>query len=76
MIYHDLKEEFPMKTKRRYKDFDPPQEYLQNVLNTWTEFCYVNCGLAQAISDLLKINASLVDAVKVLAGELKQKENR
>ena len=68
-----------MQKKRRYKDFATPQEYLENVLNTWTEFCYVNCGLAQAISDLLQINSSLASTIKVLANELKiqeQKENR
>ena len=65
-----------MKRKRQYKDFDTPQEYLQNVLDTWTEFCYVNCGLAQAISDILKINYALVDAVNVLANELKNRNDR
>ena len=57
-----------MKKRRQYKDFETPQAYLENVLNTWTEFCYVNCGLAQ--------NAALVDAVKVLANELKKSEKR
>ena len=62
-----------MKKKRQYKDFDTPQEYLQHVLNTWTEFCYVNCGLAQAISDLLQINTALSQTVTLL---IKEKENR
>ena len=62
-----------MKKRRQYKDFDTAQEYLENVLNTWTEFCYVNCGLAQAISDLLQINASLTATIKTL---LEQKESR
>ena len=65
-----------MKRRRQYKDFDTPQEYLEYVLNTWTEFCYVNCGLAQAISDMLAQNAALVDAVKVLANELKNRNDR
>ena len=65
-----------MKKRRQYKDFETPQAYLENVLNTWTEFCYVNCGLAQAISDILAQNAALVDAVKVLANELKKSEKR
>ena len=65
-----------MKRKRQYKDFESPQAYLENVLNTWTEFCYVNCGLAQAISDLLAQNAALVDAVKVLANDLKNRNDR
>ena len=65
-----------MKRRRQYKDFDTPQEYLNHVLNTWTEFCYVNCGLAQAISDMLAQNAAHVDAVKVLANELKNRNDR
>ena len=64
-----------MKRKRQYKDFDTPQEYLTHVLNTWTEFCYVNCGLAQAISDLLQINTALSVTVKMLINEKEHKRN-
>ena len=45
--------------KKHYKDFLSPYDFLQNVLNTWTVFCEVNCGLAQAISDLLRENERL-----------------
>lgn len=44
-----------MRKRIRYKDTQSPQEFLTHVLNTWTEFCYVNCGVAQAISDLLNL---------------------
>ena len=64
----------PMKRRRQYKDFDTPQEYLNHVLNTWTEFCWHNAGLAQAISDLLAINAALAATVKVLVKEKEQKK--
>ena len=65
-----------MKKKRRYKDYDTAQEFLQNVLDNWTEFCWHNSGLAQAISDLLIINASLAKTVQVLLKEKEQKEDR
>ena len=60
--------------KRRYKDYDTAQEFLQNVLDNWTEFCWHNAGLAQAISDLLAINAALAATVKVLVKEKEQKK--
>ena len=48
-----------MRKKKRYTDFENPYEFLQNVFNTWTIFCEVNCGLANAISDLLRENERL-----------------
>ena len=65
-----------MKRRRQYKDFETPQEYLENVLNTWHEFCYVNCGLAQAIHDLLDINAALAKTVEAMTNANDKKKNR
>lgn len=45
--------------RKTYREARTTVEYLEHVLNTWTAFCEVNYGLAQAISDLLKENARL-----------------
>lgn len=45
--------------KKTYRNAESTTAYLEHVLNTWTTFCEVNYGLAQAISDLLRENARL-----------------
>ena len=65
-----------MKRKRQYKDFGSPKEYLCHVLNTWTEFCYVNCGLAQAISDLINEYTSCERDIEALVQRINELEKR
>ena len=51
-----------MRKKRKnpyQKGVTDPSQWLQDMLNTWTEFCYVNYPLANAIADLLNENMEL-----------------
>ena len=50
----------------RYSKSRGPEHFLQYVLDTWTVFCEVNCGLANAISDLLRENRFLRSRLVVI----------